>query len=219
MAGESERQDLGKILVSALERISNLRDLPSTLNGPSTSLSPSPNSCIATEMARLFPSLNARNNSSESDSEVNNSVAVPQRQKRYCKSCIQNRKRTNPDPQKRGKNKAIRTTKTSVAKVGKPVNKDLVFIPNKNISTVPTHKNRVELESQGYIIHGFPFRRQWSEVELKCEIVRQFPELEITGFQFLKVRNSFACPFLLFLGCYSTFCVQTARQLKNTMQH
>ena len=190
MAGESERQDLGKILVSALERISNLRDLPSTSNGPSTSLSPSPNSCIATEMARLFPSLNTRNNS----------VAIPQRQKRYCKSCIQNRKRTNPDPQKRGKNKAIRTTKTSAAKVGKPVNKDLIFIPNKNISTVPTHKNRVELESQGYIIHGFPFQRQWSEVELKCKIVRQFPELEITGFQFLKVRNSFACPFFVILG-------------------
>ena len=186
MGGDSERQDLGKILVSALERISNLRDLPE----PSTSQSPPSNSSIATGMARLFPSLRGtiQNNSiklGELDDRVD-SVALPRRQDIPCRSGISNRKRTNPALQTCSKNKAKRTTKSLSAMSVKPVNKDLVFIPDKSISSVPTHKDRLELESQGYIIHGFPFQRRWSEFELKCEIIRQFPQLEITGFEFLK---------------------------------
>ena len=191
MASDKERQDLGKILVSALERISNLRDLPSTSNEPSLqSQGPNNHSSVATEMARLFPSLRGMTNSIDSDTclEEEDSVHVPHRQERSRKSRVANRKRTNPDPQKHGgRNKAKRMTKSSSAMSAKPVNKDLVFIPGKDMCTVPTHKARVELESQGYIVHGFPFQRQWSEVELKSEIVCQFPELEITGFEFLKV--------------------------------
>ena len=68
------------------------------------------------------------------------------------------------------------------------VYKDLVFIPNPEETDVPTHKKRLELEEQNFVIHKFPFTRSWSAGTLKEEIGKVLPTG--TEFEFMKVLTN-----------------------------
>jgi hypothetical protein len=68
-----------------------------------------------------------------------------------------------------------------------PVFKDLVLIPNPNISTVPTHNTRIDFQRRGLVINEFAFQRKWDEKELKSNIEKQFPQLIWGQYEFLKV--------------------------------
>ena len=63
--------------------------------------------------------------------------------------------------------------------------KDLVFIPDPEETAVPTHKKRLELEEQNFVIHEFPFNRSWSAATLKEEVRKVLPTG--TEFEFMKV--------------------------------
>ena len=46
-----------------------------------------------------------------------------------------------------------------------PVNRDLVIVPNPNTTKVPSHGNRLKLETRGLVIHEFPICRSWDADE------------------------------------------------------
>ena len=86
MAGaEKEREDLGKIIVSALERITTLRNIsPNESQNAETSQPMS----VAAEMARLFPSMKVKTDPDQYEER-----------ERSGRSATTSRKRINPDPQ------------------------------------------------------------------------------------------------------------------------
>ena len=73
----------------------------------------------------------------------------------------------------------------------KPLCKDIVLIPNPKHDKVPTHNARVELERKGFVIHEFPFDKKWDATMLKRKIEEQFPQLEWSLFEYMKVRITF----------------------------
>ena len=136
--------------------IRNVAALTAT-NSSSTSSSPSSSSgSIAAELARRFPSYNARGvtSSRKRPSTSNSSSSLA-----------------------RGK-KNGRPSKTIV-------HKDLVIIPNPNTNQVPSHVNKVKLEERGLIIHQLPFNKDWTHLDLKRNIECQLPRDDIM-FEYLK---------------------------------
>lgn len=178
MAGaERERESLGKLLVSALERITTLRNISTNETQDAEASQPM---SVAAEMSRLFPSIKVKTDADQHEERERSASATT------------SRKRSNSDQHKRSRKLSGKKAKsTSSATNSKPINKDLVFLPSKSISSVPTHKKRLELENQDFIIHGFPFERHWSERELRVRIAHQFRSIEATDFEFLKVRYVF----------------------------
>lgn len=158
------------IAKQALEAIGNLQSndirnvaaLTAT-NSSSTSSSGSSSSSgsIAAELARRFPSYNARGTTSsrKRHSTSNSSSFLP-----------------------RGK-KNGRPSKTIV-------HKDLVIIPNPNTNQVPSHISKVKLEERGLIIHQLPFNKDWTHLDLKRNIESQLPRDDIM-FEYLKVSFHF----------------------------
>ncbi len=69
----------------------------------------------------------------------------------------------------------------------KAVHKDLVLVPDPLQTFVPTHSARVMLESDGYVVHSFPFVRDWDHIHLKNEIVKVFPQIQYCGYECMKV--------------------------------
>ena len=169
----------------ALEAIGNLQSndirnvaaLTAT-NSSSTSSSPSSSSgSIAAELARLFPSYNARGvTSSRKRPSTNNSSSSLARGK-----------------------KNGRPSKTIV-------HKDLVIIPNPNTNQVPSHVNKVKLEERGLIIHQLPFNKDWTHLDLKRNIECQLPRDDIM-FEYLKVSfNFFVLSFFHFIFIFHFYC-------------
>ena len=76
-------------------------------------------------------------------------------------------------------------------RVKKTVGKDIVLIPNPKHDMVATHNARVELERNGFVIHEFPFDKEWDSTMLKRKIEEQFPQLEWSLFEYMKVRITF----------------------------
>ena len=167
------------IAKEALEAIGNLQSndirnvaaLTAT-NSSSTSSSPSSSSgSIALELARRFPSYNAR------------ARGVASRRKRPSTS-------TSSSSLACGK-KNGRPSKTIV-------HKDLVIIPNPNTNQVPSHVSKVKLEERGLIIHQLPFNKDWTPLDLKTNIESQLPRDDIM-FEYLKVIfHLFVLLFVLF---------------------
>ena len=97
----------------------------------------------------------------------------------------------SPDVTVRGGKRKRQTPKANAnLKRGKPVFKDLVLLPNPKHDKVPTHNARVELERKGLVIHEFPFDKEWDATTLRKKIEEQFPQLEWTLFEYMKVRIS-----------------------------
>ena len=59
----------------------------------------------------------------------------------------------------------------------KPVCKGIVLIPNPKQDKVLTYNARVELERKGFVIHEFPFDKEWNATMLRRKIEEQFPQL------------------------------------------
>ena len=154
------------IAKQALEAIGNLQRndirnvaaLTATNSSSSSSIPSSGLGSVAAELAKRFPSYNARGGTSSRKrpltSNSSNSMA-------------------------RGK-KNGRPSKTIV-------HKDLVIIPNPNTSQVPFHVSKVKLEERGLIIHQLPFNKDWTHLDLKRNIESQLPRDDIM-FEYLKVR-------------------------------
>ena len=70
------------------------------------------------------------------------------------------RSRTSRNPNSRQNRSTSVNTNGSKTKT-KPVLRDLVLMPDPGETAVPTHTRRVLLDSQGFVIHSFPFVRQW----------------------------------------------------------
>ena len=68
--------------------------------------------------------------------------------------------------------------------------KDIVLIPNPKHDKVPTHNARVELERKGFVIHEFPFDKEWNATMLRRKIEEQFPQLEWRLFEYMKVLKN-----------------------------
>ncbi|XP_028413816.1 uncharacterized protein LOC114536664 [Dendronephthya gigantea] len=62
--------------------------------------------------------------------------------------------------------------------------KDLVLLPSPDVEKVPTHNSRVKLEERQLVCHEFPFNKDWDEMTLKREIMKQFPQ--VINFEFVK---------------------------------
>ena len=110
---------------------------------------------LESELADRFPTVSARRS-----------------RKRRSTSCS-NSAQNNKKKQQRGR------------KSNDVVFKDLVFIPDPEETDVPTHKKRLELEEQNFVIHEFPFNRLWSATTLKEEIRKVLPPG--SEFEFMKV--------------------------------
>ena len=108
----------------------------------------------------------------------------------------------------------------------KPLCKDIVLIPNPKHDKVPTRNARVELERKGFVIHEFPFDKEWNATMLKRKIEEQFPQLELRLFEYMKVRVTFTANKLnseqielriewIFPLCFSFFFVMTSFKLND----
>ena len=73
----------------------------------------------------------------------------------------------------------------------KVVLRDLVLMPDPGETAVPTHTRRVLLDSQGFVIHSFPFVRQWDGRTLKRKIEEAFPNHSLLIFEYMKVSLPF----------------------------
>ena len=80
-----------------------------------------------------------------------------------------------------------RARKSNASNNMKPVIRDLVLIPDPNERRVPTHSTRVMLDSQGFVVHGFPFVRKWDARTLEMKIVEAFPKHTLLTFEYMKV--------------------------------
>ena len=99
--------------------------------------------------------------------------------------------RNSTNPPKKKRKQGSTATSTSKSKEAKPaVYKDLVLIPDPERTTVLTHSTRILLEGEGYVIHSFPFVRDWDNIQLKKEIEKVFPRVQPFGFVYMKVGYS-----------------------------
>ena len=48
-------------------------------------------------------------------------------------------------------------------KTSNVVYKDLILLPEPDTKTVPTHRSRITLENDGFVVHEFPVDRSWQE--------------------------------------------------------
>ena len=66
--------------------------------------------------------------------------------------------------------KSKRTIKSTKGRPSKTlVYKDLVLIPSPQISKVPTHTTRLQLEERELVCHEFPFGKSWDAISLKSK--------------------------------------------------
>ena len=68
------------------------------------------------------------------------------------------------------------------------VHKDIVLIPAPDCKTVPTHRTRITLENDGFIVHQFPVDKSWDIGQLKAEIEKVFPILQRKAANFTFVK-------------------------------
>ena len=145
------------IAKQALEAIGNLQNkdirnvtaLTATNSSSTNSISSSSSGSIAAELARRFPSYNARGATSRKRPSTSSSTNSMSRGKK------------NGRP-----NKTI-------------IHKDLVIIPNPDTNQVPSHVSKVKLEERGLIIHQLPFNKDWTHLDLKRNIESQLPRDDI----------------------------------------
>ena len=84
------------------------------------------------------------------------------------------RKRVNSSTcSKKGKEPAKKSKKQNSI-----VYKDIILLPRPDEKSVPTHRTRITLENQGYVVHEFPINKSWDEQQLYSEIKKAFPVLD-----------------------------------------
>ena len=83
------------------------------------------------------------------------------------------------------RSKAPTLTKKKTCNV---VYKDLILLPEPDTKTVPTHRSRITLENDGFVVHEFPIDKSLQEEEFKAEVRKVFPILvsKCANFKFAK---------------------------------
>eukprot|EP00794_Sanderia_malayensis_P000831 gene831-123_t len=61
---------------------------------------------------------------------------------------------------------------TATKSKDKIVHKDLILIPDPDADKVPMHGKRIELATNGYVIHEFPFQKSWNERTMRDKIIQ-----------------------------------------------
>ena len=68
--------------------------------------------------------------------------------------------------------------------------KPLILLPelDTKLKTVPTHRSRITLENDGFVLHEFQIDKSWQEEEFKAEVRKVFPILvsKCANFKFAK---------------------------------
>ena len=173
--------DMEDALNKALQRISDLERIARTPSisqfgresvAMSTNCSSTANATTSTsvpeEICRRFPSLRRPQASPET------SVSRTRRREQHFYQAATGRKKSSTS--------ACRNNKYS-----KPVLRDLVLIPNPGEETVPTHSTRVMLDSKGFVVHSFPFQREWDTQILTRKLAEAFPKYLLLCFEYMKV--------------------------------
>ncbi|XP_028412414.1 uncharacterized protein LOC114535234 [Dendronephthya gigantea] len=169
-------------LSNALQRISELENANISPNNQTCSTNNSRGNSRLTlteELRRSFPSLaNLQSNSAEIPviPSINSTI----------RSTQMPLTRASATPFGVNKKKRKRTSSSKVEIKPKAVHKDLVLVPDPIQTSVPTHSSRVTLESDGFVIHSFPFVREWDNVTLKREIEKVFPQIQCCGYEYVK---------------------------------
>jgi len=83
------------------------------------------------------------------------------------------------------RSKAPALTKKKACNV---VYKDLILLPELDTKTVPSHRSRITLENDGFVVQEFPIDKSWQEEEFKAEVRKVFPILvsKCANFKFAK---------------------------------
>ena len=123
--------------------IRNLATLTATNSSSTNSILSSSSGSIAAELARRFPSYNARGATSRKRPSTSSSTNSMSRGKK------------NGRP-----NKTI-------------IHKDLVIIPNPDTNQVPSHVSKVKLEERGLIIPHLPFNKDWTHLACVSQTSRK----------------------------------------------
>lgn len=82
---------------------------------------------------------------------------------------------------KQSRSSSRKTTST------KPVLMDLILIPNPEETIVATHSTRVLLDSKSFVVHSFPFQREYDSRTLTSKIDEAFPNHFLLCFEYMKV--------------------------------
>ena len=170
-------------LNNALQRISQLENAnisPNNQPGSTNNSRGNRGLTLTEELRNCFPSLtNLQSNSAvipaiSSTSSTITSTRMPLTQASTTHFGVNKKKRK-------------RTSDSKVVIKPKAVHKDLVLVPDPIQTSVPTHSSRVTLESDGFVIHSFPFVREWDNITLKREIENVFPQIQCCGYEYVKV--------------------------------
>ena len=180
------QNELQSQLNNALQRITQLENVNISpgINNQS-SISSGNELTLAQEMRRSFPSLavaSLRNSTASATACFPNSTSPTPLSLTHTSATtfgVNRRKRkqrgSTPKPKANIKPKAVL--------------KDLVLLADPSETSVPTHSTRVMLESGGYVVHSFPFVREWDGVRLRNEIENVFPQLKENGYEYMKVST------------------------------
>lgn len=167
----SKISEVGRLLAPLTSNTSVNRPGTGANSEVSESQSAAPPTTINHELQRLFPTLRNTNAHDHGQAAAFRSTQVAARGGK--------RRRQTP------------RVNESSKRAKKPVCKDIVLIPNPKQDKVPTHNARVELERKGFVIHEFPFEKEWNATMLRRKIEEQFPQLEWRLFEYMKVRITF----------------------------
>jgi hypothetical protein len=180
--------DLQLQLNNALQRIHQLESVSISPNTqPSTSSTANSGLTLTEELRRSFPSLTNLQPGPDRTLPPTSSPAVSF-STNSATSLTQmplNRASTSGFSVNKKKRKRGLTPKVNIKP--KAVHKDLVLVPDPLQTSVPTHSARVMLETDGYVLHSFPFVRDWDHIHLKNEIVKVFPQIQYCGYEYMKV--------------------------------
>ncbi|CAB4029286.1 Hypothetical predicted protein [Paramuricea clavata] len=174
--------DLQFHLNNALQRIQQLESasISPINNQSSTNSSGNSGLTVTEELRRSFPSLaNLRPNHTSSPTlscSTNPTTSSTQ--------MLLTRASTSGFGANKKKRKRGSTPKLNIKP--KAAHKDLVLVPDPVQTSVPTHSSRVMLESDGYVLHSFPFVRDWDDIHLKKEIEKVFPQIQCCGYEYMK---------------------------------
>ena len=172
------QRDRKEIIQEALQRISELSGV-NLSEGNRARLEPNNRNPIE-ELRRRYPTLRTNNPLGPSSTS---SLSTPD--SGSGSSCQFRPRRSSTSGRSGGRRKKQATENQ---KVGKTIYKDLILIPDPKETKVPTHSARIELETEGKVVHGFPVDTQWDARTLRNKITDQFPRLIASPFEYIKVR-------------------------------
>lgn len=164
----SENQEIGCTVAPAVAR------------GPH----PPSNSSTRTERSQLSPNdVSSGHSSGSTVSQLTICDALRKTFPTFANDGNRKRGKGTCTTSKKGKEPAKKSKKQNAI-----IYKDIVLLPRPEEKSVPTHRTRITLENEGYVVHEFPINKSWDERQLYSEIKNAFPVLDTEGasIQFVK---------------------------------